>query len=189
MSLSNSVLDYIDRVKRSPVRGSDPGELAELQRAALDSLDGRFAAYHAPISALTWEVRTLLPGASAQTDRVVFKFPYNCEVLAFRPCVVRTSAGALIVPGLDDLDVQVDLNNSVNVTSALGVTTPAATARDGAFVSLGNLSINAPRLLRLKLTGVAPEIGFTFRWKRGAAVYEDVLVAMGIFAVPTQKMG
>lgn len=188
MGLASVVIDFVQRVGSAPKLATDPGELAALVNAARRSWDGAFGARNAPIAPMTWEQQVLLPGAAIVSERVAFRFPYAMEIVGLYASVVPLlpAAGGAAVPTLDDLQVQLDLNNTNQLTTLEGVSTAApGAARGGTFVTLGALHINPSRLLGLKLRSPNPEVGATFRWKQGggpiAPVYRDSLVALAMF--------
>lgn len=183
MSIRSLVLDYLSRASRSPRIASDQAEIESMRRLVLEDPTGGFGALVAPIAPMTWEQRVLLLGANAQSERIAFRMPYAMEIVGMMGILESTGApGGAIVPTLNSVDVQIDINNQNFATSLEGVSTsvPGAT-RGGSFVSLAAVSIQAPRLTSLLLTSPAPEVGATFRWKRGAGVYQDTLISLALF--------
>jgi hypothetical protein len=186
-SLRARILDFVNFARNMPGRASAPEELNALEKAAYNSADGMFAAEHAPIAPMTWEERVILLGSSLISERVSFKFPYAMEVVGMFPTLslVQPLSGGAVVPTTADIDISIDLNNN-NFLSALdGISTSAPGAtRGGTFVTLAAWSVLAPRLISLKLTGPAPELGMTFRWKNpnaNAPNYRDTIVSCAIF--------
>jgi hypothetical protein len=186
-SLRSAVLDFVNFARNMPGRASAPEELGALEKAAYNSADGMFAAEHAPIAPMTWEERVILLGSSLGSERVAFKFPYPMEVVGMFPTlsIVLPVSGGLIVPTTADIDVSIDLNNSNTLTTLEGISSSAPGAtRGGTFVSLAAWSVLAPRLVSLKLTGPAPELGMQFRWKNpnaSAPNYRDTIISVALF--------
>lgn len=183
MSIRSMVLEFLGRAQRSPRIATDPAEIEALRRRVLEDPSGGFGALVAPIAPMTWEQRVLLTGAAPQSERIPFKFPYAMEIVGMMGILESTGApGGAVLPTLNSVDVQIDVNNQNFATSLEGVSTsvPGAT-RGGSFVSLAAVSIQAPRLTSLLLTSPAPEVGATFRWKRGAGVYQDTLISLALF--------
>lgn len=181
-SLRNDLLDWLARVRQKPVLASDPGELAMLQRKANDDWGGTFAANNSAIAPYTWEQRVVLLGANAISQRIPFRLPFAVEIVGLIPTIedVQVAAGA-IVPSLNSIDVQIDLNSNEYLTTANGVSTSAAGApAGGTFVTLSSISLLANRLFAIRMTSPNPDIGFTFRWKRGAGIYRDQLIAIAM---------
>lgn len=184
MSLPYEILNFIARVKSRPEDLSNPALLDRLGRMAKAGFDGAFVALFSPIADLTWETRVQLPGGTAQSSRQPLIFPRPVEIAGFFPIVVPTTNGlGLLNPTTFDVDVSMDVNSQEYVTAGQGVSTPAG-GTAGAFVTLANMSVQVPRLLGLKLTAPKPDLGMTFRWKRGAApqIYNDALISVGVFA-------
>lgn len=187
MSLKHSLLAWINDVRRQPALGSDPTQLKLLERAALNSWEGGFAAQHAPIAPLTWEVSTLFLSTQATTERVALEIPQPIEIVGFFFTLEDGGAGGATTPTLNSYDVAIDIDQGRNLTSAKGrALVSDTTTRDGNFVTMAALHLNAPRLFGLRFEDVnsKPTLGFTFRSKRGTAVYRDTLVRCATFARP-----
>lgn len=136
----------------------------------------------------TIEVQASLPQALANgnngTGRVPLKFPGPTEIVGCYPSVIAGSSnGGLLIPGLDDILVLLDINDEERATSRLDQT--AAGNERAAFVTLGALgAARAQRNLGMRLENASPELGIEFRWKRpwdGAARYEDAIVSLAFF--------
>lgn len=184
MNLSYEILRFVDRVRRSPADANDPRLLSRLEKMARDGFDGMMVALHAPVAMQTWEARANLLGAANPplTTRVPMVFPRPVEVVGMLPIVVATSANpGLVVPTVNDVDVSIDINSNAYLSSGSGVSSPAG-GTTGQFITLANFSVLTPRLLMMRLTAPKPDIGFTFRWKRGTGVYQDALISVGVFA-------
>jgi hypothetical protein len=188
--LKQRVLDYVQRARRTPTSASDPQNLDALEKSVWNSVDGDFAATHAPIAERDWEAGDVLLGSIVQTQRIVMPFPYAVEVVGLNPVIVPLSTGpqGAIAPILDSIAVQIDINSEQTMSSAAGNFGPTAAApqavKDGSFVSLSSIGVAATtgnRLRRWKLTQGSREVGLTFKWKRGAGVYLDTLIAVTFF--------
>jgi hypothetical protein len=184
-SLRWLVADFVSRVKASPADGSDPRLLARLSKAAEDSWDGAFATLAAPMAPLTWEVNALFPSSQPETQRIPFKFPWPVEIVGFRPSIISTDAAG-IAPTLEDVQLELDANLEKRPTAGQGVTTTVG-GKDGTFVTLAAMGIQTPRLTGLRLTNASPDLGFTFRWKRGANVYNSALVSVAMYCRPLAR--
>lgn len=149
-----------------------------------------FAALHAPVALYTRALTVVLPGNLEKTPRRRIVFPKKMVLVGMAADVVQNTVTnpALLVPGLNDLFVSLDLDQSEMFTAqtddaqVLGIETP--------YVSLGAMiSNNNPgRLLMIPPNNPSPEFGFTFRWKRwnpattpGAPLFEDALISLAIF--------
>jgi len=187
--LRRQVADFIARVRSRPVLGSDPAELEALTRAVRESTMDGFAAESAPVAPYRWEQRIQFLGSQLQSNREQFVFPFGVEVLGYIPTIVSldTPPGAL-APTIDDIDVAIDVNQQQYVTNANGVTTPGGT-QGGNFITLRTIQILDAALFRLQIVGVNPVMGFTLRWKRGANIYQDAIVGIGIVARPLYNIG
>lgn len=184
MSLSYSVLRFIDRVRRKPVLGTDPDELKALEGSALNSFDGAFVALHAPMAPDTYEARGMLLSGSAESDLLSMRFPSRVQIVGMLPTIVPYGAQGRR-PTLDDIDVSMSsFSGKTNLTSATGITTPAGGGKDGTFVTLSGMSVQAPRLHGIRLDAPTPEVHWKFRWKLGPGTYQDAIVTMLVFARP-----
>lgn len=187
MSLRRSVLDFVDAARRSPANASSPEWLGSLEQEAFDSLDGSFFALNAPVTTHTWQVRTILLGADAQSDRIPFEFPQPTEVLGFRSVVAPIPGAAGLDPGSitglgsDVVDCQIDVDNSELLTFDRNVSAPGLPSNSN-FVVLSALDIQAPRIFAAKLTAPRPVLGFTFQWSLGIATpFADSLITIAMF--------
>lgn len=176
------VLEWISRVRQKPVLASDPDELRMLEQKARADWGGSFAAQNSAIAPYTWEQRIILPAATAQTTRINFRLPFAVEIVGFIPTLEDTQVAAGgIIPSLNSVDVQIDLNSNEFLTTANGVTTTAAPGQlGGTFVTLSTISLQAQRLFAVRMLAPNPDLGFTFRWKRGAGVYRDTLITIAM---------
>jgi len=177
MSLAIAVRQFVERVKRNPADGSDPAVLGFLERAARRSMDGFFSVLSAPVAPEEREAFASLPGATAQTDRIPLTFPRPIEILGYYPSIVVVGAG--VVPTLDDLLVSIDFNLEEYQGASVGLTTSAA---GNTFTTLGSWKILTPRLICKTINVPKPDLGFTFRWKRGPGFFADSLIGMAVFA-------
>lgn len=181
-ALRYDVMEFIARARQKPGMASDPGELEKLSNAAKNDWGGSFGALNAPISPYTWEQRIILPTATAVTSRINFRLPFAVEIVGMIPTLedVQVAAGG-VIPTLNSIDVQIDLNSNEFLTTANGVTTSATPGQTGGtFVSLSTIALLSPRNFGVRLIAPNPDIGFTFRWKRGANVYRDTLIGVAL---------
>ena len=181
MSARSAVREFIARVRQAPATGSNPAELAKLEKAIDRSFDGAFAAEHAPIAPYTWEVGVLMLSSQAQSDRQVLELPFGALIVGFIPTIEPLSDGGSVTPTINSLDVAIDINKDRMITDADGQMT--STSKDGNFVSLAAIAVAAPRLFCFRVpAGSKTSIGFTFRWKAGSGVYKDTLVRVAALA-------
>lgn len=183
MSLSYSVLRYVDAVLRDPTTGGDKNWLAKLSKQAKEAFEG-IVALHAPASPMTWETTLILRGTTQVSARNPFRFPRPVEIVGFYPSLVILTTGGAITPSLDVIACQIDTDNQNYMTSGDGVSTNAG-GTAGPFVTLASLGVQTPRVVGYKLRNPTPTIGFTYRWKQdvtAGAVYKDCLVSMAIYA-------
>lgn len=188
MGLSQDVEDFVSESLDKPDFAVRPENLRALREKARRSLQGMHTALNAPNAPYSWENRVIMPVAAALSERIAYKFPQNMDVVGFNP--VLTDLGVVapsfvpgnVMPSLADFDVAIDINNENLLTNLEGVTSPVAGAtRGGTFISLASIGILVPRLFALKLISAAPEIGMTFRPKRGANVYRDTMISVTMF--------
>lgn len=186
-NLSQYVLDFINMVKMKPALASDPELLDNLENAALTSMQGAFAALHAPIAPVNWETRTQFLSGSATSERIQLDIPFPCMLVGCFPWLEPIgAAGGLVVPTLNSIDVSIDLNQHEYMTNAQGTTTPVVGAqitRDGTFVNLQSLGVNGgARLVGWVVPYRTAQLGVTFRWKQGATVYQTSHVGITWYA-------
>ncbi len=187
--LKQYVLDFVNLAKRKPAMASDPGELENLEQAALTSFQGAFGAMHAPIAPMSWDARTLFQGATAVSERVQLDIPFPCMLVGAFAWVEPIGTGA-VIPTTTSIDVTIDLNSHEYMTQAQGTTTPfigAQQQRDATFATLAALSVQAPRLMGWVIPYRTAQLGVTFRWKRGANVYQDSHVGLVFYARALQE--
>lgn len=181
MSLVHSVLDFVERARSRPVRASDPDELRSLERAARGSWENSFVAQHAPVSEYTFEGAALLPSAAQTSERILLSWVEPTEIIGFYPTlVVPVGVVGLRMPTLDEVQVQLDLEDGRTYLTRSS-SASVASAKQGNFCSISSIGIQAPRLFALRLTGVKPELGVTFRWKLGANIHPDTIVTLTAF--------
>lgn len=187
IDLKQAALNYINLSRGRPALASDPGELDTLENAALTSFQGAFGAVHAPIAPVHWDTRTQFLSGTATSERVKLDVPFPCMVVgAFTWLEPIGSAGGLVVPTLNSIDVSIDLDIHEYMTNAQGTTTTvigAQATRDMTFVNLQSVGVNGGGRLR---GWVIPyrkaQIGVTFRWKQGAGVYQTSHVGITWYA-------
>lgn len=187
MALSADVEDFVSEALDKPDFAVRPENLRALRNKARASLQGMHTALVAPNSPYSWENRVIVPVAAGLAERIAYKFPQNMDVVGFNP--VLTDLGVVapsFVPGnvlssQNDWDVAIDINNENILTNLEGVSTSVGGTRGGQFISLASVGILVPRLFALKLISMAPEIGMTFRSKRGANVFRDVMISVTMF--------
>jgi hypothetical protein len=189
MALSADVEDFVSEALDKPDFAVRPENLRALRNKARASLQGMHTALVSPNAPYSWENRVIVPSAAAAglSERIAYKFPQNMDVVGFNP--ILTDLGVVapsFVPGnimsaLTDWDVAIDINNENLLTNLEGVSTSVGGTRGGNFISLQSIGILVPRLFALKLISMAPEIGMTFRSKRGANVFRDVMISVTMF--------
>lgn len=172
------VLEWISRVRERPVLASDPDELRTLAERARHDWGGGFVAQHQPVAPYTWEQTVVLRSAAASSDRVQFRLPFGVEIVGMWPSLEPLGTGAAPLPTLAAISVAIDSNVTEQYTLNNG--TSAAGVRGGTFVTLEAIS-SAHRLFGLRLDTPNPELGFTFQWKRGPNVYQDVQIGVTLF--------
>ena len=143
-----------------------------------------FVVLASPVSPLTWESETQLPGTLVETARIPLQFRGPVEITGFYPSVIAITETNLRVPTPQDIAVMIDINDQERITNRLENTTGAGSSR--AFVTLASMSAAiANRLVRLQLKNASPDVGVTFRWRvppvGGVAVYEDALIGLAFF--------
>ncbi len=190
-ALRAKVLQWVEQAKKMPSLASDPGELGRLAKAALSSWDGGFAAQHAPIAPLTWQVSTTLLASSAASERCIMSLPMKAEIVGFLPLVTDLTTGAgAAATGIHEFQVSIDSNGSRLFTNNQGTTQPSASSssRDGSFVNLKALDIQAPRLFGLRFDNTrTTELGFTFRATRGPSVIRNTYIELIAFVRPLEE--
>ncbi len=181
MGLAYEVMLSAQRALSDPTFANNPQVWKRLQKWASDAFDG-IVALHAPMSPLTWETNTLLLGSQQQSNRQTFRFPWPVEIIGFLPSIIiPPQESEAIVPGVDDIRVQIDIDSQNYMTSGDGLSTPAG-GSVGNFVTLAAMSVITPRLVGYKLRTATPDIGFTYQWKQPVGVYQDAFISMAMFA-------
>jgi hypothetical protein len=199
--LKGFVLDFVNAARKRPAIGSDPGELDNLEKAALTSFTGAYGALSIPIAPETWEVQTIFLGGAAAgnftSERIQLDVPYPVMVVGLFASlsVLTTGPGGAVAPTLSDVTCSLDLNQHEYMTDAQGNTTATNTAaggtptRDGTYVTLAALATNnqqGGRLIGWVIPYRTAQIGVTFRWKRGPGVFFDTIVSMAFYVRPLQ---
>lgn len=142
-----------------------------------------FAALHAPIAPLTWDLRAELPGAAPETGDIPMRFSRPIELLGMTAVVIPKrplAGGGLLTPTLADIDVSLVSDNEDLWTRRL---TESGTS--GGLVSLSGLLVTVPRLLRIVPRGDAPDFTWNFAWAdflSGTPFFEDAIIRLSIFA-------
>jgi len=140
-----------------------------------------FAALHCPIAPFTWALVTELGGDVETTGDIPIRFTRPVEILGIRASVIaKLPLGNLIVPTVDDLDVLLQTDNEDTWTKTL-----KESGGQGGFVPLRDLTIDAPRLLRIVPKGDAPDFTFQFQWAQfvdGTPLYETALIRVSLLA-------
>ncbi len=185
MNIRNRIFDFVRAVQRSPELGSNQAELARLESAAINSYEGMFAANSAPIAKYTWEVATPFSGSDDETDRIPIRIPLPSKIIGMQVWIEPTSSGG-VAPTLSSLLVSLDINNEKRLTSQQGQITTGAQV-DSVFVTAGSICVafaggGGLRLFGWRIDNTTTDIGFTFRWKRGAGVYDDAIISVSLFA-------
>jgi hypothetical protein len=188
--LKQYVLDYVNASRRKPALASDPDELDNLENAALTSFQGAFAALNAPIAPLNWEVRTMFLSTTAVSERITLDIPFPCMFVGAYASVEPIANASGVVPTTTSIDVTIDLNLHEYATNIQGTTTPVPNgtpSKDGTFVTLASLSVQAPRLWGWVIPYRTAQVGVTFRWKQGAGVYCNSIVSITFYARNLQE--
>lgn len=146
-----------------------------------------------PVAQFSWEVEARLAGAQEATAIIPAEFRQPVVILGVYPSVVRTSYGALVVPTVNDLKVEMNSNEDTYWTQqrseVRNSTGPGAT-----FVALGSLSLEN-RALWLPMRNAAPDLSFRFAWRNwlpGFAetpLYEDCIVGLTMFCAFPGRIG
>ena len=190
MSLKAKILDFIATAKRSAGYASDPAVLRALEQGVLADWDNGWVTQVAPNAPLTWELGVQLLGSEQTSERQILRLPMACEIVGFFPTIEVLTTGGAITPTISSIDVAIDVNNEEYKTNAQGSVLPPSAGgqtKDGTFVSLGAISVMAPRLLGLRFTNdqaARTDLGMTFRWKQAANTYKDTIVRVAAFARP-----
>lgn len=173
---------FVDFVRKNPAQANDPILLKQLEQLADNSADGSQAALIAPMAPWTWETRVVLTGAIPQSARQPLIFPRPVDVLGFYPTVIPiTNTNGLITPTVNDIDVSIDTNAESNYSAGSGAST-AAGGSAGPFVTLAAMGVQIPRLMCISITAPSPDLGMTFKWKRGTGFYQDAFISVAVFA-------
>ena len=187
--LKQAILDYINMARRKPQLASDPDELANLENAALTSMDGAFAAQTAPVAPYSWEARTLFLASQAVSERIQLDIPFPCQLVGAYASLSPINPGeGAIAPTVDDIDCTIDLNTHEYMTNTQGTVTVNPSAqlqRDGTFVTLGSLSnsrTGGSRLMAWVIPYRTAQLGIIYRWKQGPNVYANTHVGLTFFA-------
>jgi hypothetical protein len=143
-----------------------------------------FAALHAPVAPLTWELHAELPGTSAETGDIPVRFLRPVEITGLFAVVIPKrplGGGGLIIPSIDDIEVQLTSDNEDLWTKRL-----TESGSEGGMVPLGGLTVAVPRLLRIVPLGDAPDFTWKFSWAQfvsaASPIYEDAIIRLAIYA-------
>jgi hypothetical protein len=138
-----------------------------------------------PVAADTWSAKILLPRTEQRSGRVSVSCPVSLVLVGIHSVVIPASSvgGGLLVPGLDDIALALDVNEDRRFTSQRKDNTSAQAS--SAFVSLSAMQLRE-RFLKIDVghEGTAPDIGFELEWHRftqGTPIYEDALVIINMF--------
>lgn len=143
------------------------------------------AALIAPIAPYTWECQATLARTIQETGRIPLRWNRPVEIVGMYAAVRQASiaGGGLLVPQVDDLMVLLDANQEDRFTNRLEDVSQTGQAES--YVTLGAVSVLAPRLTRIMLKNGAPQIDVSFRWKTHNPIatprFEDALVSLAFF--------
>ncbi len=172
---------FVAYVAKNPGHAADPALLKTLTDAADADLHGRNVALIAPMAPFTWETRVILPGATTISPRQPLIFPRPVDIVGFYPSVIATTnTVGLITPSLNDIDISIDTNSDQYFSAGSGVANAAGGAA-GAFVTLAAIGVQVPILKAIKLHNAQPDLGMTFRWKRGPGFYQDCFISVAVY--------
>lgn len=187
--LVERVLSFISRARSSPVDASDPRVLEELEKAALKSQEHDSVALAAAVAPWTYEGRVLMPGAIAQSDRQPIRVPFQSKITGMMVTVSSIVFPHVSVPTLDDIDIAIDATETRDTfTIAKGVTSNGSTLTDGNFVTASSIDVRNQRRHGIILGEINNEVGVTFRWKPGPAVFDDCILTLALFVLPLRGM-
>jgi hypothetical protein len=172
MSLREEVIDFVTRAAARPELAGDPRMLDRLMRCAREDLDGEYVTLTAPEAPETWEAIGLLAGAQAESQAVQLIFPKPVVIVAMYCAVRNATTAAGPHPTVDDVQVQITIDKKEKITAAESLDSQS-TASDLGFVTMGAMSILAPRLIRRRIESPNPNVQFVWRWKQGANVWPD----------------
>ncbi len=195
--LKSFVVDFVNLARKKPALASDPGELDNLEKAALTSFTGAYGALSVPIAPETWEARTIFLGGAAAgnftSERIQIDVPYPVMIVGMYASLSVLTTGNATTPTLNDIDVTLDLNKKEYMTDLQGNSTATSTAgggtptRDGTWVTLAAMSTNnqqGGRLLGWILPFKTAQIGITFKWTQGPGIYKDTIVKLALYVRP-----
>jgi len=143
------------------------------------------AALHAPVAPYTWEVQATLLRTVQETGRIPLRWNRPVEIIGMYAAVRQASVAGcgLLIPTVDDLLVAVSANQEDRFTNRLEDT--GQTAQAESFVTLGSLSVQAPRLTRIMLTNGSPQVDVAFRWKAHNPIatprFEDAMISLSFY--------
>ncbi len=180
--LSHEILKFLGKVRRRPDVAQDISQIERLEKIAVNAWDGAQVAQQAPVAPDTWEARIALLATDALAGPIAIPFTRPVRIVGFLPTVVQTRAvaGSEIVPGLDDLLVQITANDERPLTQGIA---QAQAGQASDFVTLRSMSVAAPRYVQRILSSNAPQLNFSLRWRRPAVgVYVDCDVRIAVFA-------
>jgi len=169
VELASSVRRHIDRVRSNPAAAVAPEELAELERAAREDLDGRRIAITAPVCDFTRMSRVVLDPAVDQ--EIIDDFPNLAEPMViegFSVDVLLLEAGGKVEPPVKGIDVRLSLGRDrklelTNAQNGQNFAPPLVKQTD--FVSLSSIDATiANRLWDIRLDDAPFAFTFTYRW-------------------------
>lgn len=180
-NMSFAIRRFTDYARKNPTDAANPQMLAQLDKAADQSADDGQAALIAPKAPWNWETRVILQSNTAQSPRQPLIFPRAVDIVGFYPSVIPiTNTAGLITPTEKDIDISLDVNASESFSAGSGVSTAAGGAV-GPFVTLAAIGVQVPRLTMISITNAQPDLGMTFKWKRGTGFYQDAFISVTVF--------
>lgn len=193
METSYTVLKFIDRVRQNPAAAVAPEEIAALERAAREDLQGVHVATTAPVANHSEMSRKILPVASDSVTDVFDNLAWRCRIVGFLPTILLVSTGSdptPLLPPMEAIDVQITLGRSKK--EVLMDSRNLAQAEDPLVkrTSIANLpAISASianRLWDLWLVDSPQSITFEYSWAVSASLRDtlawgDVMISNTIF--------
>jgi hypothetical protein len=126
-----------------------------------------------------------MQSANLTSDRVYLDFPgsFDTQLIGIYVSLSTKPGAKEVTPTRDDIDVFIDVNEKSYLTSLRNAKGqgPTSTTKDATYVTLSAISVQVPRLFGMRIEGVSPQVGFTFRWKWGTNIYADTIVGVAAY--------
>lgn len=186
---SQAVFTFLDRVRQNPAAAVAPEELATLERAAREDLEGTRIALTAPVADRTLLSRKLLTTAADSISDEFSDLGEPLKIVGFFPSLLAIEAGKTLPP-LNAIDVKITIGRSrkeVYNDARNNAQAPAPLTSQTEFTTLAGISSEiANRLMDFDLYNSPYAIAFEYQWAvdsatRTALGWSNVMISLDCF--------